>query len=101
MDESVDGDDMGAGVGTVPVSPTFLPQAPKASTAASAAVVIAAVLIFGLNMRIPFDDKWISQTTAKQHVDLQTISKFICHPRFPHETETYAYVGERHLCAMP
>lgn len=65
LDESVDDDDIGAGVGTVPVSPTFFPQAPRASTAAIAAVVIAAVLIFGLNMRNSFSDKSISHTTAK------------------------------------
>ena len=53
LDESVEGAVMGAGAGTVPVSPTFLPQAPKARNATSATVVIAAVLIFGLTMRIP------------------------------------------------
>ena len=44
LEESVDG------VGTLPVSLTFLPHAPKASMATKAAVVMAAVLIFGLNI---------------------------------------------------
>ena len=53
LDESVEGFVLGAGVGTVPVSSTFLPQAVKASAAASATSVIEAVLIVDLNMTIP------------------------------------------------
>ena len=44
LEESIDG------VGTVPASLTFLPHAPKASMAAKAAVVMTAVLIFGLSI---------------------------------------------------
>lgn len=57
LEESVDGVVIGAGVGTVPVSSTFLPQAPRASSAASATVVRAAVLTFGVRMRISLSDR--------------------------------------------
>ena len=52
-DESLEGLDMGAGAGTVPVSPTFLPQALNIRPAASVAAMSAAVLTLDLNMRIP------------------------------------------------
>lgn len=55
LEESVDGEVMGAGGGKTTVSSTFLLQAPNASKAASATEVAARVLMFELNMRISFE----------------------------------------------
>ena len=76
LDESVEGVVMGAGVGTVPVSPTFLPHAPKASAAASATAEIAASLVSGLNMKFPLVNNGfrkslaLSQRTCKRNFNL-------------------------------
>ena len=61
------------GAGMVPVSPTFLPQATKASMAASATVMTAAVLIFDLNIKSFMNGKWISHTMERSPVDPETI----------------------------
>ena len=54
LDEPVDGVVVGAGAGMMPVSSTFLLQAPSANNAASANDVTATVLIFRSDMRISF-----------------------------------------------
>ena len=54
LDEPVDGVIVGAGAGMMPVSSTFLLQAPSANNAASANDVTATVLIFRSDIRISF-----------------------------------------------
>ena len=67
--EPVDGVLDGDGVGTVPVSSTFLLQADRVSAAVRATEAIASVLNFEMNIKNSFKKQWIGQTPDKTGCD--------------------------------